>query len=81
MAVLILGCFAVQFSLACLPGLDSLVKALHAGLHVKAILVSTPSCSMRAAGLFAVTVSKQEQVSVPCRCGNVQEVSERGAGR
>ncbi len=48
MAVLILGCFAVQFSVACLPGLDSLVNALHAGLHMKAILISKPYCSMRA---------------------------------
>ena len=81
MAVLTLACFAVQFSVACLPGLDSFVKGLHAGLLVKAILVSKPSCSVRAAGLFAFTVSKQEQLLVFCRCGDVQEVSERGAGR
>jgi hypothetical protein len=66
----------MRLSLVCLPGLDGLVKALHAGLHVKAILISNPSCSMRAAEPLAVTVSKQEQVLVPCRCGDVQEVSE-----
>ncbi len=78
MTVLILGCFAVQFSLACLPGLQS-CQGLACRLACESY--NKPFYSMRAAGLFAVTVSKQEQVLVPCRCGDVQEVSERGAGR
>ena len=74
MAVLILGCFAVQFSLVCLPGLGSPVQPLHTGLHVKAVVNHFAACVMQDSWLS--TVSKQEQVLVLCRCGDVQEVSE-----
>lgn len=51
MAVLTLGCFAVQFSLVCLPGLDSLVKVLHAGLHVKAMSDHCTACMLQDSSL------------------------------